>query len=94
MEKKITQDIYNEIEQLVDCALDAKTKKDAEPYLKKLNYLHWSEGYGGYTNILFGELIASVQRASGSISDKEKLCRFARTCLYKLSGQIGTATEN
>lgn len=88
MKTTISQDTYNEVSRLVECVLSAYTKKQAEPYIKRLEFLHRSGGYGGYVNIVFADLIASTKRASGKVADKEKLCGFTRTDLYKLEYQI------
>ena len=88
MKMNNSQNSYNEIEHLVDCALDARTKKEASPYIDRLSFLHRNGGYKGYTNIVFGELISAVNRAAGAVSDKDRLCGFARTSLFKLQDQM------
>lgn len=84
----ISQDIYDEIEILVEQALASSSKNQAKSYIDRLDFLRRCGNYGGYTNIVFSELVASVQCASGRVSDKERLCGFARQSLYKLQGQI------
>jgi len=85
---KLIQEDFDKIEQLVNCALWGRSKRDAESYINQLQFMHRTGGYGGYANIVFGELVAQVQSAAGQVQDKERLCGFTRTSLYKLSGQI------
>ena len=89
MKLKVSQDTYDELQRLVDCALAAGSKKAAEPYIKRMTFLHMTGGYGGPANILISEVVSSAERASGRISDKERLCGFAKQSLYKLSDHIG-----
>ena len=84
----ISQDTYDEVERLVEQALEAPSKNAAKPYVDQLDFLEGCENYGGYTKCIFSELVSSVKRATGSVSDKERLCYFARQDLYKLQGQI------
>lgn len=88
MTMKLTQEEFDKIERLVDYALGVRSKRDAESYINQLQFMHRTGGYGGYANIVFGELVAQVQSAAGQVRDKERLCGFARTSLYKLNGQI------
>lgn len=84
----ISQDTYDEVENLVEQALMASSKKAAKPYVDRLDFLQRCGNYRGSTNHIFSELVSSVKRASGRVSDKERLCYFARQDLYKLQGQI------
>ncbi len=94
MRTAITQDTYDEVSRIVECALSADTKKQAEPFTKHLEFLRSSGGYGGYANCVFGDLIASTKRASGKVADKERLSSFARTDLYKLKSQINNFADS
>jgi len=94
MKTAITQNTYDEVSRLVECALSADTKKQAEPFTKRLEFLRSSGGYEGYVNCVFGDLIASTKRASGKVADKERLSSFARTDLYKLEGQISNSADS
>ena len=94
MKTAITQNTYDEVSRLVECALSADTKKQAEPFTKRLEFLRSSDGYGGYVNCVLGDLIASTKRASGKVADKERLSSFARTDLYKLKGQISNSADS
>ena len=89
MKMKVSQGTYDELQRLADCALAAGSKKAAEPYIKRMKFLHMTGGYGGPANILISEVVSSAERASGRVSDKERLCGFARQSLYKLSDHIG-----
>ena len=93
MRTAITQDTYDEVSRIVECALSADTKEQAEPFTKRLEFLRSSGGYGGYVNCVLGDLIASTKHASGKVADKERLSSFARTDLYKLEGQISDAAD-
>lgn len=84
----ISQDTYDEVERLVKQALEVPSKDAAKPYVDRLDFLRRCGNYGGATNNIFSELVSSVKRASGRVSDKERLCYFARQDLYKLQGQI------
>ena len=94
MKTAITQNTYDEVSRLVECALNADTKKQAEPFTKRLEFLRSPSGYGGYVNCVFGDLISSTKRASGKVADKERLSSFARTDLYKLEGQISNSADS
>ncbi len=82
MKDKLSIKEYEEIKQLVDCALTAPNKKEAQKYINELS----SYGYSlyGNANIIFNELVCCVQDASGRITDKEKKKYFAESTLYKL----------
>lgn len=84
----ISQDTYDEVENLVEQALMVSSKKAAKPYIDRLDFLHRCGNYGGSTNNIFSELVSSVKSASGRISDKERLRSFVVRALYKLQGQI------
>ena len=84
----ISQDTYDEVERLVKQVLEAPSKNAAKPYVDRLDFLRGCGNYGGATNHIFSELVSSVKSASGRVSDKERLCYFARQDLYKLQGQI------
>ena len=45
----ISQDTYDEVERLVEQALEAPSKNTAKPYVDRLNFLEGCENYGGYT---------------------------------------------
>lgn len=89
MKMKISQETFNEIKSLVEDALGAPNKKEAERYISRLDFMRRTGGYGGYANVVFAQFVASVKSASGRVSDKERLCGFAMQELYKLEGQIG-----
>ena len=88
MNRKLTQQEFEEIETLVNNALNAYTKKDAERYIRRLEFLSNTMSYDVAGNIrnIFSELVCSTKRASGQIMDKERFVSFARTDLYKLEG--------
>lgn len=82
MKDKLTLEEYEEINQLVDCALDAPNKKEAQKYINELQtYRYFLEGRA--SNIL-SELIGYVQDASGRVADKECRMDSAKSKLYVL----------
>lgn len=83
MKYRLTAAEYEKIERLVDCALSAPSKAEAKRYTQQLHYIT-SELSGAANNILH-DLIASTDRASGQVQDKERLKYFAQMDLYKLN---------
>lgn len=82
MKEKLTKEEYEEIEQLVDCALYAPNKKEAQKYINRMQSYEYSL-WGNASNIL-GELICCVKDASGRVSDKERKSYFVKSKLYVL----------
>lgn len=82
MKEKLTTEEYTAIEQLVESALDAPNKKEAQKYINKIQ----SYGYGlcGNASNILGELICYVKDASGRVADKERRVYFAKSKLYVL----------
>ena len=78
MKEKLTTEEYTSIEQLVEYALDAPNKKEAQKYINKIQ----SYGYSlfGNANYILGELVCYVKDASGRVTDKE----YAKQYLAKL----------
>lgn len=70
MKEKITIDEYREIERLVEFALYAPNKNEAQNYINNMQ----SYGYGlcGRVGNIFGELVCYVKDASGRVTDKER----------------------
>ena len=88
MSNSITQEKYNEIEQLVNCALSANSKAQAEPYLQRLSFIGNAGGYTGYLATVLSSLVSSTSNAAGRVQDKERKEYFANTDLCKLKGLI------
>lgn len=84
----IQQDTYDEVCELCNAAITVSSKKEAQKFIDRLNFIHCCGGYTGYTNILLSELVAGVKSASGRVADKERLCSFVQQGLYKLESQI------
>ncbi|MCM1464719.1 MAG: hypothetical protein NC094_04805 [Bacteroidales bacterium] len=82
MKDKLSAEEYKEIEQLVDFALAAPNKKEAQKFINKLQ----AYGYSlcGNTNNILNELICCAQEASGGVADKERKESFVKSTLYKL----------
>lgn len=82
MKEKLTTEEYTAIEQLVESALYAPNKQEAQKYIKQIQ----SYGYdlcGNASNIL-SELVGYVENASGRVADKERKVYFAKSKLYVL----------
>jgi len=82
MRYKLQEEEYEKIKELVDYALSASNKAEAKRYIQQLNYA--ALGLQGAANNILQELIASVNTASGQVSDKERKSYFAQMDLYKL----------
>ena len=86
MKVKISQAEFDKIEELVNCALSANNKAEAQKYISQIRYVCMD--LNGYANTVLHSLISSVERASGRVTDKERLKGFAYTDLVKLQGEI------
>ena len=82
MKENLSQEEYDKIKELVNCAVNAANKKDAENYIKKIHF----EGYGlvGRANNIFNELVCYVKDASGRVTDKERRIYAVNSKLYEL----------
>ena len=70
MKDYITRVEFEKIETLVNRALSASSKKDAQTYVRQLEFISNCGGYVGYVNSLLSVLCASVKSASGRVSNK------------------------
>lgn len=86
MKEKLTAQEYEEIKQLVDSAIYASNKKEAQRYINQMNSYRYNL-CGNADNIL-GELIGYVQNASGRVSDKERRIYNVKSKLYMLRGYV------
>lgn len=82
MNNTLTKFEYDEIKKLVECALAARNKKEAEKYLAGLK--HKLVVVSGPARNVLGELWASTSEASGQVSDKLKKEKFCQMDLFKL----------
>ena len=77
---------YEEIKQLIDCALDVSNKREAQKYIDELQSYRYF--LNGRANNILGELIGYVQDASGRVT--EKGCRIDsvtnKLCILKRYG--------
>lgn len=86
MKEKLTVEEYGKIKQLVDCAIDAPNKKEAQRYINQIQSYEY-DLCGNVSNIM-GELISYVKSASGRVKDKEHWIDCVRNRLYVL-GRYG-----
>lgn len=86
MKTTLTQEEYFKLEQLVECALDACSKKEAKKYIDKIPYCVY--GLTGNAHNILSTLEACVINASGRISDKESKKYFVTMELYKLKDYV------
>lgn len=82
MKEKLTVEEYGKIKQLVDCAIDAPNKKEAQRYINQIQSYEY-DLCGNVSNIM-GELISYVKSASGRVKDKEHWIDCVRNRLYVL----------
>lgn len=82
MKEKLTAQEYEEISRLVEYALNAPSKKEAQKYIDKIQ----SYGYGlsGRVSYIFTELVCYVKDASGRVGDKARREYSANSKLYEL----------
>lgn len=80
----IKREAYEEIKRLVDCAVSANSKRTAEPYIKRLEFISNCGGHVGSANNILGELVASVKTAAGNVPDKQHWLGYVTCNLYKL----------
>jgi len=82
MQKKLDQFEFRAIESLVNSALYAHSKKDAEPYISRLeNILPFN--IDSYAKLVFRELLSYTKNASGRVSDKPMKTSLAKQHLHK-----------
>lgn len=82
MKEKLTAEEYEKIKQLVDCAIDAPNKKEAQKYINQMQSYE-NDLCGNVRNIM-GELISYVKSASGRVKDKGHWIDCVRNRLYVL----------
>lgn len=82
MKQKLTIEEYEEIEHLVDCAIDAPNKKEAQKYINQMQ--SFENNLCGNAHNIMGELISYVKSASGRVKDKEHWIDCVRNRLYVL----------
>lgn len=82
MKDKLTLEEYKEINQLVDSAICAPNKTEAQKYINELQ--SYSYSLDGRANNILSELIGYVQDASGRVTDKERRIDSVKSKLYVL----------
>lgn len=78
----------DEIRSLVDKAISAYTKKDAESYIQRLSFIRSTSNLEPPANNVFGELISYVHSASGQVHDKSHWTDATMQSLYKLQSLL------
>lgn len=81
MRTKYTAHEYEKIRNLVECSISASTKAEARRFTTQFSLLQ--SDVTGYSRIVYSELIAATEAASGAVRDKERLISIARSCLVK-----------
>lgn len=71
---KFTEEEFENIKRLVDSAIYALNKKEANVYISKLKFCGYS--IIGNTKNIFSVLVSYVENASGRVSDKERKISF------------------
>lgn len=79
---KITEKEYEEISELVQNAISANNKREAKPFIDKLEFL--GKDLIASTRIMYSELVAATISASGRIANKEFYVNDANMLLIKL----------
>ena len=82
MKTKLTSEEYEEIENLMNYALVAPNKKEAEIYIAKIRAF----GFGLQGNVcnILSELVGYIEAASGRVKDNSHWEDCAKSSLYKL----------
>jgi len=78
------------LRELVDAVINAPTKKDAKPLIRRLEFMY-SHLYGdidGYLYIKLGEVIDYAKTASGKAKDKEHWISCAEQCWYTFENGV------
>lgn len=84
MKEKLTQQEYQEIKELVDNAIYAPNKKEAQKYITQMQSYRYN--LCGNANNILGELISYTQSASGRVTDKQHWIECVINRLYVLEG--------
>lgn len=84
MKQKLTIEEYGKIEHLVDCAIEAPNKKEAQKYINQMQ--SYENNLSGNARNIMGELICYVKSASGRVKDKDHWIDCVRNRLYVLKG--------
>lgn len=84
MKEKLSIEEYEEIKQLVDSAIYASNKKEAQKYINNIKSYRYN--LCGNANNILGELIGYVEAASGRVTNKEHWIDCVKNRLYVLGG--------
>lgn len=84
MKEKLTQQEFQKIKQLVDNAIYAPNKKEAQKYITQIQSYRYNL-CGNADNIL-SELISYTKSASGRVTDKQHWIGCVENKLYVLKG--------
>lgn len=84
MKEKLTQQEYQEIKQLVDNAIYALNKKEAQKYITQMQ--SYRDNLCGNADNILSELISYAECASGRVTDKQHWIGCVENRLYVLEG--------
>lgn len=82
--RKLTNEEFNEIEDLVNKAVTSSSKKTAKPYLSRLDFMQRTIPLIGNVRNIFGELVSSTEAATGQVQQKDHWLTVVNQYLYKL----------
>ncbi len=86
MNDYITQEEYDDVEDLVIKAIHANSKAGTEPYIKQLSFK--KSHFCGTTATIYSQLVASVKSVAGRVADKDRRMIAVEQELHKLSWHI------
>ena len=86
---KLTSGEFDKIESLVQQAVNANNKKEAKPFIDRLNFMKNTMNMQPYERIVFGELVSYTTTASGQVRDKQHWLNAVNQSLYKLKPLYG-----
>ncbi|WP_369283973.1 hypothetical protein [Oscillibacter sp. GMB15532] len=87
--EKLTTEEFEKIESLVQRAVNASNKKEAKPFIDRLNFMKNTLTMQPYERIVYSELVSYTTAASGQVRDKQHWLNAVNQSLYKLKPLYG-----